>query len=216
MKKVVVVVSILLSSFIFFSGFTSQADISGKILQESQSALESLDDLFAQFTYQIENPGLQNAIAKNGELKYKQGKYNIKLPGQRIFCDTETVWIYLEDDLEVNILPYDPEDGISPESIFDIYKTSGKSKYEGEAKVHGVMCHKVFLAIQDPSLEYNRAYVWINKKTKLLEKLTVINRNQTMTTYEFASIKTNVGFKDGDFQLDVQGLPSDVEVYDER
>lgn len=218
MKKVVVVVSVLLSSFILFSSFSSDTDISSQILEESREALAAVDDLFAEFTYQIENPGMQKPIAKTGELKYKQGKYNIKLPGQRIFCDTETVWIYLEEDQEVNILPYDPEEdgGVSPESVFDIYQTSAKTKYEGLEEVHGNSCHKVFLAISDPDLEYNRAYIWVNKKTKLLEKLSVINRNQTMTTYEFSQIKTNVGFSDGDFQLDVKQLPSGVEVYDER
>lgn len=214
MKKVVVV-SLLIASFIVFSGFTSQSDISSQILEDSRLALESLDDLSANFTYQIENPGMSKPIAKTGELKYKQGKYNITLPGQRIYCDTETVWIYLEDDEEVNILPYE-EDGISPESVFEIYKTSGKSKYEGEETIHGVRCHKVFLAIQDSELDYNRAYIWINKKTKLLEKLSVINRNQTMATYEFSSIKTNIGYELRDFQLDVKTLPKGVEVYDER
>ncbi|MEM7655396.1 MAG: outer membrane lipoprotein carrier protein LolA [Bacteroidota bacterium] len=191
-------------------------DLSSEILQKSKAELESLQDLTAQFTYQIESPQMKQAIAKKGALKYKGGMYQIDLPGQKIYCDAQTMWIYLVDDLEVNILEYDPEDALSPESIFQIYETSAKSRYEGEETVHGVKSHKIFLAIQDERLDYNQAYVWINKRSNLLEKMSVINRNQTTTTYEFSQIKTNSGYDRNDFVLQVESLPADVEVYDER
>ncbi|GAB4414669.1 MAG: hypothetical protein OHK0039_22690 [Bacteroidia bacterium] len=204
-----------MSLFVFLSGFAVLQTSSDRILEESKVALKALKDFSADFTYEISNPGMKNPVAKKGTLKYKKGKYVVKLDDQEIFCDLETMWIYLKDDNEVNIMEYDPQEGMDIEAVFNLYESNATSRYDGEQKVHGIDCHRIYLAMKDPKLEYNQAYLWINKSNKFLEKISLINRNQTTATYEFVNVRTNVGFEDKVFQFQ----PSEhagVQVYDER
>lgn len=214
MKNFGIVLPIIIASFLIVTGFTVQNDRSGTILSESRAKLESLDDFSANFKYAISNPNMK-AVAKSGTIKYKKGKYVITLDDQEIYCDGKTLWIYLPEVPEVSIMSYTEDESINVESIFKIYESSTRSRYEGEASVHGVACHKVFLAVQSDELDYNQAYVWINKKTKFMEKVVLIDRKQTQTTFEFSTINTNVGFEESDFQFNVKEH-SDVPVYDER
>lgn len=217
MKRLFIVGMASLLIGMLASAFTSPTeDLSTEILQKSKSEFDELEDFAANFVYLLENPNMKQGLAKEGSLKYKQGMYVVDLSDQQIYCDAQTMWIYLTEDLEVNILSYDPEESLNIESIFQIYESSSKSRYEGEETVHGAKCHKIFLALQDPELDYNQAFVWINKRSNLIEKASLVDRRQTTTTFEFMQIKTNSGFGQQDFRLDVTTLPEEVEVYDER
>lgn len=215
MKKILFSWAVLSFSFALLSGFVPFQSSADRILEESKLALRALDDFSADFVYELTNPGMRDAVAKTGALKYKQGKYVIRMDDQEIFCDLSTLWIYLRSDNEVNIMDYDPEEGMDVESIFSLYETNAQARYQGEQTIEGADCHHIFLAIKDPSLEYNQAYLWINKRTKLLQKISLVNRTQTTTSYVFKNMKTNTGLKDAEFRFDV-AAHGDVEVYDER
>lgn len=216
MKTIVGTFSALAVSLLLLSGFVS-ALTADQILKDSKQKLESLKDFSADFTYSIESPNVK-PIAKSGALKYKKGMYVVDLEDQAIYCDSKTLWIYVKDEEmpEVNIMAYDPEEGMNIESIFALYEASSESRLDGEEVVHGQNCYKIFLAIKDASLDYNRAMVWINKRTKMLEMAALTNRRQAVTTYEFKNIKTNTGYTNETFQLDLAKLPKSVEVFDER
>lgn len=215
MKKFLFSFVVLTSSFLLLNGFVAFQASADRILEESKVALRSLSDFSADFNYELTNPGMRNTVSKTGSLKYKRGKYVIKMDDQEIFCDLKTLWIYLKADNEVNVMNYDPEEGMDVESIFNLYETSSEARYQGEQQVNGAACHHIYLAIKDPGLEYNQAYLWINKQTKLLQKISLINRSQTTTSYEFRNMKTNTGLGDAEFRFDV-GAHSGVDVYDER
>ena len=200
------------------SGFQILDEKSEKILNESKAKMEALKDFSANLKYEIKNKSTRLApVARTGKVKYKKGnKYVLSMADQEIYCDGETLWLYLPEDKEVTILNYDPsEEGMSLESILGVYQASASSRYEGTEVVHGKKCHKIYLAVKDQSLEYNQANVWINVSSKMLEKVSLIDRKQTVTTYEFSSISTNRGLSDKDFQFDIN-KHSDVDVYDER
>lgn len=199
------------------AAWTTEADEkASKILQESKSKLESLQDFSAKFEFVISNPKITTQPRpRTGDLKYKKGKFAIELDDQQIYCDGVTLWVFLPDDNEVNIMNYDPDEEFTVESIFEIYKASARSRYDGEEKIHNNPCHKIYLAIQDEDLDYNQAYVWINQKTKMLEKVSLIDRKQTTTTYEFIDIRTNLGLSDGTFKFDKLKHPKVTE-YDDR
>lgn len=208
------VIPLILAMYLGLTGFSVNADISQSVLSESKAMLESLGDFSAGFKYSISNPNMR-PVAKTGNIKYKKGKYVIALDDQKIFCNGKTLWIYLPEVNEVSIMSYTEDEGVNVESIFKIYESSTKSRYEGEVEVHGVACHKIFMAIQSDELDYNQAYVWINKKTKFLEKVVLVDRRQTQTIYEFLDIKTNVGFGDTEFEFDAKQYRG-VTTYDER
>jgi outer membrane lipoprotein-sorting protein len=191
-------------------------DKAAQILQASQAKLESLKDFSANFRYSIASTsGSQKAATKAGKIRYKKGMYAILLDDQEVYCDKVTQWVYLKKNNEVSIMNNDPQESVTVESLFKLYKANGKSRYDGTETVHGVSCHKIYLALSDRSIEYNQAYLWINTKTQMLEKATLIDRRQTSTTYEFSEIKTNLGLADGDFRFQPSKYAG-IRVYDER
>ena len=217
MKKLKILFPLFLAIFLVSSGFSIAQDRADQILKDSKTKFESLKDFSASFSISIQNINTRRAaFTKSGQIKYKKGKYFIGLEGEEIYFDGETQWVYLTKEKEVNIMTYDRDDAPSIELIFEIYSTAAKPRYDGEESVNGNSCHRIFIASTDRSVEYNQVRLWVNKSTHLLEKMVLLDRNQTTTTYLFSDIKTNMGLSDGIFRLDVSKLASDIEIYDER
>lgn len=218
MKKLKNLFPLFIAILMVSSGFYTVEDPAEKILQDSKVKFESLKDFSASFQFSIQNINTRrDAFTKSGQIKYKKGKYFIGLDNEEIYFNGETQWVYLTDDKEVNIMTYDSDDAPSIELIFEIYSaTNVKPRYDGEEKINGNVCHKIYIASTDKSVEYNQVKLWINKSTKLLEKMVLLDRNQTTTTYLFSNIETDTGMSDNDFQLEIAKLPSDIEIYDER
>lgn len=203
----------------FFSQITfgqTTSNQAAEILETSQQKLESIQDFSANVSYVIANPKMPKAIPKTGTVKYKDGKYALALTDQEIYCDLKSMWIYLKNDAEVEVLDYDAEEGQTVESIFSLYKANTQAKLIGPELVKGRKCHKIFLTNQDESLDYNEANVWIDTETMLLTKAELIDRKQTTTTFEFFNIKTDSGLSNADFQLAKSQVPADVLWFDDR
>ncbi|MEO0468508.1 MAG: outer membrane lipoprotein carrier protein LolA [Bacteroidota bacterium] len=202
---------VLLLSF----ALTSFAQDKAKnIIAASQKKLESLSDFSAKITYGLENIKMPNPVVRKGEIKYKGGKFVILLADQHIYCDGQKQWTYLPEDNEVSIVPYYPDEGFDIESIFKVYEASAEPRYEGVETANEIKCDKIFLAVKDPSLDYNRATLWVSQKDKFLVKAVLTDRKQTSTTYGFSDIKVNQGLSTSNFQFDPSKHPG-VVVYDE-
>ena len=61
----------------------------------------------------------------------------------------------------------------------------------------------IYLAISNPVVAYNNATFWINKTSKFLEQVVIIDENQTTITYAFSNFKTDQGLSDSTFVFDV-------------
>ena len=198
----------------------AQTNEATQILQRSQQKLESLQDFSSEVLYVISNPNMPKAIPKTGQVKFKEGKYALVLSDQEIYCDLESIWVYLKDqdpdNSEVSVMDYDPDESPTLESIFSVYKTNSTASLQGSETVKGRKCHKIFLINNDKELDYNEANVWIDEENLLLTKASLIDRKKTTTTFEFSNIQMNVGFPDSDFQLSPSQLDPSVPWYDER
>ena len=210
MRNKIIFTPIIMAVFVVMSGFTSPGvDQSESILNASKKKLESLDDFSASFTYTIQNPNLK-PVTQSGSLKYQKGNYAITLEDQEIYCNGVKIWIHLPEDEEVQVMDYNEEEGMNVESIFKIYESSTESKFITNEMVHGVNTAKIYLKIQDPDLDYNQAYVWVNTRTNILEKVLLIDRRQTQAIYEFINIKINTGFDRSEFEFDTDSFEGDV------
>ncbi|MDP5168727.1 MAG: outer membrane lipoprotein carrier protein LolA [Bacteroidia bacterium] len=205
----------LIGTFLIGAGFrTAPVEDANQILRESKAKLESLQDLSAKFSYEISNPAMR-AVRKDGNVIYKGGKFVVKLNDMQVYCDGETQWFFLPEVNEVTVQDYDPEDEFSIEYIFRVYQAAARARYDGTDQIHGATCHKIFLAVTDPALDYHQAHVWINTTTKLLEKVALVDKKQTKTTYEFSNIEVNKGLNNEIFKFKSSDHPG-VDIYDER
>ena len=189
--SLIALISFALFSFTTISGPDDKA---ARILQSSQKKLENLNDFTAKFSLAISNPntGDRAPLPRQGTLKYAKGKYIILLKNQEIYCNKAAVWLYMKDMSEVEIMCYDPDESFNVESIFKIYEQSAKAQYRGTEVVGGKTCHKIYIAISDPNLDYNQATIWIDANSELPQKVNLKDRKQTTLSYKFANFKTNV------------------------
>lgn len=194
----------------------SMAQDASAILKESNERFAMLQDFSADFVYSIENPTRLNSnVSKTGKLLYSKGKYMVKMADQEIYNDGNTIWIHLPQNEEVNILDYDPEEGFEIEQIFRFSeRQKNNARYEGQQIVAGRTLDQINVSINNPELDFNQAWVWINPVTKLMEKIILINRMQMRTSYEFSNIIINQSLPESAFVFNLSNFKGDV--YDER
>ena len=197
----------------------SQEDPAIKILSEYHAKLEALSDFSADFIYTIENQGTAANISQKGVLHYAKGKYVIKMPGQEIFCDGKSIWIHLPGDpptdSELNILPYDPEEGLALDQVFFLFKEKGISaKYVGKQTIAGSSLDLLYLVNTNPKVDFYEARMWINEHSTFPQKITTTDRRQTTTSFEFNNIQLDQGLPATAFEFDTSHFPG--EIYDER
>ncbi|MBD3626769.1 outer-membrane lipoprotein carrier protein LolA [Cyclobacterium sp.] len=219
MKRNNLIVLFLIGFFgAFLTGF-SQEDLATKILSSYKAKFNTLSDFSADFVYSLENPGMAAGISKKGVLHYAKGKYALMMADQEIFCDGKSIWILIPSgspaESELNILPYDPEEGLGIEQLFFLFnEESISARYEGKQTVAGRTLDQIFLIITRQAEDINQARLWINEHTKFPEKIITIDRRQTTITYEFTKIQFDQGLPASTFVFDTSNFPG--EIYDER
>ena len=176
--------------------------------------MEALNDFSANLTYAVSHPGTRT-FQRSGSVKFQpEDKFIILFEREEIYCDGNTIWVYEKgEESSVIIRDFEPEEDLNLEVLFELYRAKADPRYDGTERVHGVDCHKIFLDIKDPKLDYDQAYIWINTENELAEKVVLIDRRQTRTTFEFSNIKTNTGMTANDFRFEV---PANTEIIDER
>ena len=215
MNKFKIFISIYLVMVATISA-VGQDNKASEILKASKATFENLNDFSANFRYALSNSTMRSGeVEKDGQFKYKEGMYFIEFGNQEIYCDLKSQWLFLKDVNEVNIMDYDPEEAISIESVYQVYESKAKPEYLGLEKFNNKSCHKILLTSLDNSMDYNRATLWINASTKLIEKAELVDKKQTKEIIEFTSIETNGGLGSNDFQFDSKKYPG-VDIYDER
>ncbi|WP_339926491.1 outer membrane lipoprotein carrier protein LolA [uncultured Cyclobacterium sp.] len=212
MKRITL--SLLLLFIACFPGLP-QEDTVTMILSEAKANLERMNDFSADFTYSIENKSKPVSISKKGKFQFAKGKYVLLMDDQEIFCDGKSMWIHIQGDEEVNILHYDPEDSTGFDLILSpFYEEATKSIYEGKKLVDGITYDQIYLEFSNPELDYHKARLWIDEASKILEKIVLVNRRQTISTYQFTNIKTDQGLPESTFVFDIENFNG--EIYDER
>jgi len=211
-QPLILLLFLVLNSTISYTQTDEKAE---NILKEYKIKLKSLKDYSAQFTYALSNP-TGPSISKKGIIKTKGNKYIVQLEDQQIYCDGESLWVYLLELNEVNIMSYDPEEGFGLESVFKVQEANGPAKYAGIEPIQNRDHHKIILTkIDNTQLDYYRASLWIDVQTQLLSKAVLVNRMQTTTEFLFSAIQFNQGILDSEFVFDLSKYPN-IEVYDER
>lgn len=196
-------------SLVAIMSFGQSSPKADKILKESQSKFKSYKDISASFSYTLNNPNLDEPIVKSGSLKMSGKKYVIKFAQEEFFCNGKKVWVYLIEEEEVTITDYDPEEGLSLETIYKVYEDETKSRYDGESGGQ----HKVTLFMLDKKSDFWKAEIWITSKTKLISKAVMHSRNGTTYEYLLQNMKTNTGFSDGIFIFDINSYENPGDIY---
>lgn len=206
--------NILLSALMIFLTFSvlGQSDTRAKsILDEVSAKTKSFKSIKIDFTYKMENPAQKINESFNGTLFSKGNNYKLTFSGQEVFSDGKNVWTYLKDANEVQINEVDnTENSFSPTNLLSSYNENFKAKLLQEnAKQYTIELTPV------QKKNFNKVKVVTDKTRKIVNSLTVFDKNGSTYTYTVNKFETEIPFKDNMFTFRVEDHPG-VDVIDMR
>lgn len=163
-------------------------DNADELLEQSQFRLMNLEGLEIGFRSEITLAGSGLSDFQEGKICFSRGRYAILTPDEAIFCDLNKQWIVDRHNQDYQVFPYDPQQDLTLEVIFQLFRNKGRAVYEGVVNLDGTPHHKVFIPLSDSKLDHSRAVVWIHPETFFMSKVVLMDRQQTTTTYWFFDI----------------------------
>lgn len=189
------------------------------ILEEVSKTTKAYKTISADVVFTVYNKE-SKAVEKpqSWKVQVKGQKFRLEIPGTSIVCDGKTLWNYNKDAKEVTIKNFDAtSEEQNPSTIFTIYETGYKYKYDKEQKVGTVICHSIDLypAVKPEKKKYHTVKLFVNKAKKQIYQLKMMMKDGSMQVYDVKSMKPNTEMADAMFVFDTKGMKPD-QINDER
>lgn len=190
--------------FIAFCTFSQANDPQAtKILNEISQKYKSYTTLQTYFTLKVEERDGKIISNQQGILHTKGDKYKLELPGQELYCDNETCWLYLKDANEVQINNYDPlEQSIIPTQFYTIYEKDYFYALTEEITENNKVYQIIELTPNDKSKSYFKIKLSINKANKSITNIKVFDKGGSRYVYEIQKQTPNLILNDTFFKFD--------------
>ncbi|GAA4006631.1 hypothetical protein GCM10022408_18040 [Hymenobacter fastidiosus] len=190
MKKIL---SLLALSVSLMSTASAQQDPkAGKILDQMSAKYQALKAFKANFTQTLENDAAKLKENITGDITVSGQKFRVKLNGQEIINNGQTMWTYMRAENEVNISDFDPaEQETSPTQIFTLYKKGYKYAYVQEVKEAGVACDVIELSPENKDNPVYKVRVTVGKADKTVKSWKMFKKNGNRYTYTIRKFQPN-------------------------
>jgi outer membrane lipoprotein-sorting protein len=188
MKKIILICSILISSFTF-----AQGDASAKtLLTEVSNKVKSYKNISIDFKYVLDNTKESIHQETRGDVVMSGDKYRLNILGlTRIFDGTKLYSISPEDE-EVSISKEENDEAtITPSKMLSFYEKGYTYKMDIIQNVKGRKIQYVKLTPIDSNSEIKYILLGIDNSTKHIYNLIEMGENGTKTTLTVNSFKTN-------------------------
>lgn len=155
---------------------------------------------------------------KKGIVLMKGKKYNVELGNQTIICDDKTVWNYNKDAKETQVSNYNPdEQALSPTKLFTLnfYEKEYHYLYTGTRKFNGKDCDVVELTPINPSKQFTKVELIIDKRTITIAGGVIWQKNGSKVECEINNFNLTLDLPDSYFTYDAAAHKG-VEVIDLR
>lgn len=189
----------------------AQNDKARSILDDVSAKTKAFKSIKIEFTYKMENPGQNINESFSGTLFSKGDSYKLLFSGQEVISDGKTVWTYLKDaaEVQVNVASKD-DDSFTPTNLLSTYSDNFKAKLLNEnSKQYTVELTPV------QKKNFNKVKVVIDKAKKIVNSLTIFDKNGSTYTYTVKKFETDAPFKDSMFTFKTEDHPG-VDVIDMR
>lgn len=206
---------LILITLIPFLGIEAQN--ARAILDKAAAAYTKAGGLTASFTLDSKEIKTKSIYSIDGTISMKGDRFKIDIPDATTWFDGKTQWVYMKGTDEVNITEPTGEElqGISPSSIFSIYKQGFDLLYKGEKKVAGIALFEVELISQNKSSNFSKIIVQIDKTTNLFHQIILFDKSGYENKLSIRKMKTNINLLDKTFIFNKSEYP-DVEIIDLR
>ena len=173
---------------------TAQQDPkAGKILDQMSAKYQAMKAFKASFTQTLENDAAKVKENLSGDITVSGQNFRLKMSGQEVINNGQTMWTYMKAENEVNISDYDPEDQeISPSQIYTLYKKGYKYSYVQEAKEGGEAVDIIELSPEDGSNPVFKVRLKVSKADKSVKSWQMFKKNGNRYTYKISKFQPNV------------------------
>jgi outer membrane lipoprotein carrier protein len=164
----------------------------GKILDQMSAKYQALKGFKANFTQTLENDAAKVKENLSGDITVSGQKFRLKLNGQEVINNGQTMWTYMKAENEVNISDFDPdEQEVSPTQIFTLYKKGYKYSYVQETKEAGEACDVIELSPENKDNPVFKVRLTVSKVDKSVKSWKMFKKNGNRYTYTIRKFQPN-------------------------
>ncbi|WP_400191127.1 outer membrane lipoprotein carrier protein LolA [Hymenobacter sp. B81] len=201
MKKILALLALTVS--VSFTASAQQDPKATKILDQMSAKYQAMKAFKASFTQTLENQTAKVKENISGDIIVSGPKFRLKLNGQEVINNGQTMWTYMKSENEVNISDYDPDDQeISPSQIYTLYKKGYKYAYAGESVEGGVPCDVIELSPEDHNNQIYKVRLNVSKKDKSVKSWKMFKKNGNRYTFAIKKFEPNVPTDASTFNFD--------------
>ncbi|WP_035085131.1 LolA family protein [Aquimarina latercula] len=171
----------------------TQAQDAKKLLDEVSAKVKSYDNIVIGFKYALNNPAENVSQETRGDVTLLGEKYLLNLMGTEQMYDGKKLHMIVPEDEEINISSQSAEDesSVTPSKMLTFYEDGYTSKLDIVQDVQGRKIQFVKLIPIDSNSELKEILLGVDKQTKHIYKLILMQNNGTNITITVNSFKTN-------------------------
>ena len=175
----------------------------GKILDQMSAKYQAMKAFRANFTQTLENDATKVKENLSGDILVSGQKFRLKISGQEVINNGQTVWTYMKSENEVNISDFEAdEQEISPSQIYTLYKKGYKYSYVQEAKEGGEAVDVIELSPEDRNNPVFKVRLKVSKADKSVKSWQMFKKNGNRYTFKINKFTPNVPVDATTFNFD--------------
>ncbi len=190
MKKLVLLIAIIGLSF---STFSQNGNEAKSLLDAVAKKVENYKNIYIEFNHKFDNTEADVHQETKGNVSLKGNLYHLNYMGTEQLFDGDKVYLIVHEDEEVIIQnPFDnDEETLTPSKMFSFYKNGYTYEMGALKNIKGVKIQYVKLTPIDSNSEIESVQVGVDIKTNHIYNIIETGKNNTITTLEIRTFKTN-------------------------
>lgn len=202
MKKLIIAIITVLISV---NSFGQKSQEARALLDQVAKKAESYKNVYIEFNHRLDNKVANVHQETMGNVTLKGDLYHLNYMGTEQIYDGKKTYLIIHEDEEVIIQKpsKNNEETITPSKMFSFYKTGFTFAMDALKTIKGVKIQFVKLVPIDSHSEIASVLVGIDAKTNHIYNIIETGKNNTVTTLEIRSFKTNQPVSEKLFIFDV-------------
>ena len=190
------------------SAFAQNDKTAQTILDEVSARTKSYKTIRIEFEYTMVNKAQNINDSFKGVLISKGDRYKLTFSGQDIISDGKTSWTYLKDANEVQInTANSSEDSFTPTNLLNTYTENYKARLTSETAREQII---ELTPLQKKT--FNKVMITIDKTRKMVQKISIYDKNGSIYTYAVNKFETDLPFSDNLFTFNASQYPGVEEI----
>jgi len=184
---------LLLVLFLNIPLFSQNSNDAKNLLDEVAQKVESYKNIYIEFNHKFDNSDADVHQETRGNVTLKGDLYNLNYMGTEQIFDGKKIYLIIHEDEEVIIQnPFKKgEETLTPSKMFSFYKKGYTYKMDELKTIKGIKIQYVKLIPIDSNSEISNVLIGIDINTKHIYTIIETGKNNTITTLNISSFKTN-------------------------